>query len=72
MERRKNRWNNRQTLFYRAVLATMVGPTSTTAVDWHLKVRDTENDVGLPNYCITICMQKPAQFVNSFLRYSRF
>ena len=48
MERRKNRWNDRQTLFYRAVLATMVGPTSTTAVDWHLKVKDTEYDVGLP------------------------
>ena len=30
-----------QTLFYRTILATARGPTSTTAVDWHLKVVST-------------------------------
>ena len=34
-------------------------PTSTTAVDWHLKVKDIEYDVGLTkNNCITVSMQK--------------
>ena len=33
--------------------------TSTTAVDWHLKVKDKKCDVGLTkNYCITVSMQK--------------
>ena len=26
---------------------TAEGPASTTAVDWHLKVKDTEDNVGL-------------------------
>ena len=34
-ERRKDR----QTLFHGTLSATIGGPTSTTAVDWHLKVR---------------------------------
>ena len=35
------------------------GSASTTAIDWHLKVKDREQDVGLTkNYCITISMQK--------------
>ena len=30
-----------------------------TAADWHLKVKDTEYDVGLTkNYCISVSMQK--------------
>ena len=30
-----------------------------TAVDWHLKVKDTEHDVSLTkNYCTTVSMQK--------------
>ena len=33
--------------------------TSTTAEDWHLKVKNKKCDVGLTkNYCITVSMQK--------------
>ena len=50
---------DRQTLHYRTVPATARGPTSKTAVDWHLKVKDIEYDVGLTkNYCLTVIMQK--------------
>ena len=39
--------------------ATARGLTSTSAVDWHLKVKDIECDVGLTeNYCLTTNMQK--------------
>ena len=32
---------------------------STTALDWHLKVKDIEHDAGLTkNYCLTVSMQK--------------
>ena len=35
------------------------GPTSTTVVDWHLKIKVTEYDVGLTkNYSLTVSMQK--------------
>ena len=35
------------------------GLTSTTAVDWHLKVKNKKCNVGLmKNYCITVSMQK--------------
>ena len=55
MEGRKDR----QTLFYRTLLAVARGPTSTTAVDRHLKVKYTEYNVGLTiNYCITVSIQK--------------
>ena len=48
-----------QSLFYRTLLATAGGPKSTTAVDWHLKVKDTEYDADLTkNYCITTSMQE--------------
>ena len=49
-----------KTLFHRILLATDgYWLTSTTAVDWHLKVQDIEYDVGLTkNYCITVSMQK--------------
>ena len=41
------------------ILATARGPTSTTAVDWHLKVKDVECNVSLTkNYCLTASMQK--------------
>ena len=44
-----------QTLFHRILPATARGLTSTTAVDWHFKVKDMEYDVSLTkNYCITI------------------
>ena len=48
-----------QILFHRILPAKAGGITSTTEVDWHLKVKDIEYDVGLTkNYCITVCMQK--------------
>ena len=48
-----------QILFHSALLATAGGPTSTTAVDWHLKVKDIEYYVSLTkNYCIKISMPK--------------
>ena len=46
-DRRTEGKKNEQTLFYRALLATARGPTSTIAVDWHLKVKDIECDVSL-------------------------
>ena len=50
---------DRQILFHRTLLATARGPTSTTAIDWHLKVNNVECDVSLTkNYCITVSMQK--------------
>ena len=46
-----------------------IGPTwlqtgpRTTAVDWHLKIKDTEYDVALTkNYCITVSIQKISSF----------
>ena len=48
-----------QTLFHRIFPATAREITSTTAVEWHLKVKDKKCDVGLTkNYCITVSMQK--------------
>ena len=48
-----------QTLFHRILPATAGELTSTTAVDWHLKVKDKKCDVGLTkNYCITVSLQK--------------
>ena len=40
-------WKNGQTLFHRTTVATAGSPTSITAVDWHLKVKYIEYDVGL-------------------------
>ena len=52
-------WKDRQTLFHRTLLVTARGPTSTTAEDWHLKVRDIEYNVSLTkNYYLTVSMQK--------------
>ena len=48
-----------QTLFHRILTATTMGLTNKTAVNWHLKVKDTEYNVGLTkNYCITVSMEK--------------
>ena len=48
-----------QTLFHRTIPATAGSQTSAPAVDWHLKVKDIEYNVGLiKNYCITVSMQK--------------
>ena len=38
-------WKDGQTIFYRTLPATAHGPTSTTAVHWHLKDKDIEHDV---------------------------
>ena len=52
-------WKDRQILFHRTLLATARGAKSTTAVDWHLKVKDIENNVSLTKtYCLTVSMQK--------------
>ena len=52
-----DRWKNGQTLFHRTLLASARGPSRTTAVDWQLKVKDIDCDVGLTkNYCITLSM----------------
>ena len=39
LERQRN-GKHGQILFYRAIPATAEDPTSTNAVDWHLKVKD--------------------------------
>ena len=48
-----------QTLFHSILPATARGLTSKTAVNWHLKVKDIEYNVGLTKkFCITVSMQK--------------
>ena len=48
-----------QTLFHRIPPATARGPTSTTVVYWHLKVKNKMCNVGLiKNYSIKVSMQK--------------
>ena len=48
-----------QALFYSTLSATISGPASTTAAEWHLQVKDTEYDIGLTkNYCITSSIKK--------------
>ena len=48
-----------QTLFHSILPATARVLTSTTAVDWHLKVKDKKSNVSLTkNHCITVSMQK--------------
>ena len=65
MEGRKDR----QTLFYRTLLAVARGLTSTTAVDWHLKVKSIEYDVGLTiNYCIIVSIQKISSIYKLILK----
>ena len=50
---------NGQTLFHRILPATTKGLTSKTAVNWHLKVKDIEYNVGLTkHYCITVSIKK--------------
>ena len=44
-------------LFHRTLLATSGGPTTITALNWHLKVKDIEDHVGLAKNCITISKQ---------------
>ena len=48
-----------ETLFHRIFPATARGLASKTAINWHLKVKDIEHNVGLTkNYCITVSIQK--------------
>ena len=48
-----------QTLFHGILPATARGVASKTAINWHLKVKDMEYNVGLTKiYCITVSMQK--------------
>ena len=48
-----------QTLFHGTLPTTARGLASKTAINWHLKVKNIEYDVGLTNnYCITVSMQK--------------
>ena len=48
-----------QTLFHSILTATTRVLASKTAVNWHLKVKDIEYNVGLTkSYCITVSMQK--------------
>ena len=50
-------WKDGQTLFHMTLLDTAYGPTSTTAVDWHLKVKDIDYSVDLTELP-TVRMQK--------------
>ena len=48
-----------QTLFLGILPATTRGLASKTAINWHLKVKNIEYNVGLTNnYCITVSMKK--------------
>ena len=50
---------DRQILFHGILLATARGLASKTAINWHLKVKNTEYNVALTNtYCITVRMKK--------------
>ena len=50
---------NRQTVFHRILPATVRCLAIQTAINWHLKVKNIEYNVGLTNnYCITVSMQK--------------
>ena len=56
------------TLFHKTVPATPRGPTNTVAIDWHLKVRDTKQDVCLmKNYCITVTIQNIISIIKLIL-----
>ena len=47
-----------QTLFHRILPATAMGLTSKIAINWHLKVKDKEYNVGLTkSYYITVSSQ---------------
>ena len=46
------------TLFHRTILATAGSSTITTAVDWHLKGKNIEYNVGRIKYIASVSMQK--------------
>ena len=43
-------WKEQQNLFHRTLPATNEGPISATAIDWHLKLIETEHHVGHVNH----------------------
>ena len=50
-------------------MATTGDLASTTAVDWHLKGKKIEHDVGVTeNFCITVSMQKISSTHNLILK----
>ena len=52
-----------QTIFHGILPDTTRGLASKTAMNWHLKVKNREYNVGLTNnYCITVSMQKVSSF----------
>ena len=79
---RKNEWSNSkkmprqtagqkggQTLFHRANVTAARSPTSTLAVDWHLKIKDIEyNVVPTKNYCFTVSMQRISSIYTLILK----
>ena len=46
-ESRMEQWTDRQTIFHGTLPATARGLTNTTAVDWHLKVKDMESTISV-------------------------
>ena len=64
------RWKNGQTLFHRILPATAEGLTSTTAIDWHLKVKDIDYNVFLTQNIVSqSTCKKSAQFIHSFSEF---
>ena len=64
---------DRQALVHRALPATSRSQNSTKSVDWHLKVKDIECDDDLTKIIASQSVCKiSAEFINSFLTYSRF
>ena len=58
-KRTDSRMEDGQTLFHRILPAAAGGLASTTVVDWHLKVKDIQYNVGLTkNFSITVSLQK--------------
>ena len=54
-----SRGKDGQTLFHGILPATARALASKTAINWHLKVKYREYNVGLTqNFCITVSMQK--------------
>ena len=57
-----------QILFHGILLATARGLASKTAINWHLKVKNVEYNVGLTNnYCITVSMKKDSS-IHKFIQ----
>ena len=57
-----------QILFHRIYLATAKGLTSTAAVEWHLKVKDIEQNVGLTKKLLYHSQYAKNQQYSRFIR----